>query len=224
MLERADASLKTIESEIHDILDAIIESNAKAVEAYETKEKTHYEQARSLLLTLESDADAIDDAIVMNLGNPALSESERNLLVTHLKIVYELVRIGSSTRKYSKRIETFCTESEIICPYEPLIVPLHQSALRALMLIRDCFKNMAFCDVEDNYRKVMVEESKNDDLYGIVEQEILGGIQNATERSVDFVKVLATIRKLERICDRAGNIANLMIFAKTGGKLSTYSM
>ena len=108
-------------------------------------------------------------------------------------------------------------------PFGSVIVPLHKSALKALELIRECFAKLAVCDVEVNYRKVMVEESKNDDLYAIVEQEIMSSIEAESERSEDYVNVLGTLRRLERICDRAVNIANLLIFAKTGGKLSTYS-
>lgn len=215
--------LQIIDEKIRSMLDEIISSNRDALQGYETKEKIHYEQSRARLLTLEVDADAIDDAIVALFGDVETSREELHVLVTYLKVVNELVRIGIGTRKYAKRIEAYCTDSGVVSPFGSVVVPLHKSALRALELVRDCFADLSYCDVEENYRKVMVEESKNDDLYGIVEQEIMHSIEADSERSVDFVNVLGTLRKLERICDRAVNIANLLIFAKTGGKLSTYS-
>ncbi len=215
--------LRPIEADITAMLETIIAANRDALAGFERRERTHYEQARAKLLTLEVEADAIDDAIVAHFAQPETSKAELHALVTYLKIVNELVRIGVSTRKYAKRIETYCTGSAQMSPFGSVVVPLHKSALRALELVTECFAELSYCDVEDNYRKVMVEESKNDDLYGIVEQEIMQYISQEHARGVDYIKVLGTLRKLERICDRAVNIANLLILAKTGGKLSTYS-
>lgn len=223
MLQDASASLQRIETMMTEMLEAIIVSNKQTLTGYETKDRALFEQARVHLLTLESDADAIDDAIVRSFANGVASSEELHINITYLKIVNELVRIGIGSRKYSRRIEMYCIEDCVLSPFGSLIAPLHRSALNALELIVSCFKELTFCDVEANYRKVMVEESKNDDLYGIAEQEIMNLIIREGERSADFVKVLATLRKLERICDRAVNIANLLIFVKTGRKLSTYS-
>ena len=43
------------------------------------------------------------------------------------------------------------------------------------------------------------------------------------ELSPEYVRLLGTIRKLERSCDRSVNIANLMMYAKNGGAISLYS-
>ena len=56
--------LQAIESEIMMMLDAIIASNRDALAGYESQKRVHYEDARAKLITLEADADAIDDAIV----------------------------------------------------------------------------------------------------------------------------------------------------------------
>lgn len=223
MFQESPASLRRIESMMTKMLKTIIISNQQTMTGFEHKDRGLFEQARVQLLTLESDADAIDDAIVATFANGVASLEELHINVTYLKVVNELVRIGIGTRKYSRRIETYCMQDCVLSPFGSLILPLHRSALNALELILSCFNNLHACDVEANYRKVMVEENKNDDLYGIAEQEIMNLITQEGERSVDFVKVLATLRKLERICDRAVNIANLLIFVKTGGKLSTYS-
>jgi len=42
------------------------------------------------------------------------------------------------------------------------------------------------------------------------------------ELSIEYVKVLGTLRKLERACDRSVNIANLMMYAQQGGEMSNY--
>jgi phosphate transport system protein len=39
------------------------------------------------------------------------------------------------------------------------------------------------------------------------------------ELAIEYVKVLGSLRKLERSCDRTVNIANLMMYAKNGGEI-----
>jgi len=68
----------------------------------------------------------------------------------------------------------------------------------------------------------MVEESKNDDLFSILEKEIMTQIMGEQELSVEYVRVLGTLRKLERACDRSVNIANLLLYAARGGEMHIY--
>ena len=103
------------------------------------------------------------------------------------------------------------------------IIQLHKSTINALEYILECFKQLDDCRIEDFYTKVMVEESKNDDLFSILEKEILTMIIGEQELSIEYVKVLGTLRKLERSCDRSVNIANLMLFASQGGEIRQYS-
>lgn len=215
--------LQQIEAGILTMLEAIITANRDTLEGFEAREKNRYEQARLGLLMLESDADDLDEAILNSFSWAGAGSEDRQKLVSYLKIVNELVRMGVGTRKYSRRIETYCFDARVPMPFAAVVVSLHKSALRALELIRDCLTTLPLCDVEEVYRSVMVEESKNDDLYGVVEQEIMTSIVKATERSVDYIKVLSTLRRLERICDRAVTIADLLMCTKTGNKLSAYS-
>ena len=76
--------------------------------------------------------------------------------------------------------------------------------------------------MEDTYRKVKVEESKSDDLYSILEKNILSDITKTIDQSADFIKILSTMRKLERMADRSVNIVQLMIFSRVGGEMKTY--
>ena len=76
--------------------------------------------------------------------------------------------------------------------------------------------------LEDVYRKVKVEESKSDDLYSILEKNILSDITKLIDQSADFIQALSTMRKLERMADRSVSIVQLMIFARLGGEMKTY--
>jgi phosphate transport system protein len=94
--------------------------------------------------------------------------------------------------------------------------------LNALNYILECFNQNDECNFEDNYRKVLVEESMNDDLFSILEKDIFTQIIDEKELSIEYVKVLGSLRKLERSCDRSVNIANLMMYAKEGGEIQIH--
>ncbi len=119
----------------------------------------------------------------------------------------ELVRIGEGSKKYARRMHNHCQSDCDLIPFDNVIIQLHKSALNALQYIYDCFENIETCNIEDNYRKVMVEESKNDDLFAILEKDIMTQIISETDLSVEYVKVLGTLRKLEHVCDSTVNVA-----------------
>jgi phosphate uptake regulator len=47
-------------------------------------------------------------------------------------------------------------------------------------------------------------------------------IAKMIDQSADFIQILSTMRKLERMADRSVNIVQLMIFARVGGEMKTY--
>lgn len=65
--------------------------------------------------------------------------------------------------------------------------------------------------LEDVYCKVKVEEYKSDDIYSILEKH-LKRYDKTIDQSADFIQILSTMRKLERMADRSVNIVQLMIF------------
>ena len=75
--------------------------------------------------------------------------------------------------------------------------------------------------IEENYNRVLVEESKTDDLYSMIEKNILKLISKHLELSKDYFDLLSSFRRLEKIADRASSIANLLLFANLGGELNS---
>lgn len=204
------------EQKIIALMDKIIQGNEHTLAAYQHNEPEKYETARISLKKLQIDSRAVDDEITNTFVNLSPGAPELHLLVVYLKINSELERIGIGSSKYARRIEEHRRNLSDLHTFDSVIMHLHRSSITALTYIRDCFAQLQGCDVEENYRKVMVEENKNDDLYGILEKEIMSNILVGSEMSAEYVKVLGTLRRLERIGDRALNIANLMINARQG--------
>jgi phosphate transport system protein len=132
----------------------------------------------------------------------------------------ELDRIGESMKKYNSRIQELCRGECDIDVMAPSIVQLQKTTINALNYIHEYLQDMGHLDAQELFRKVSVEESKNDDLFSIIEKDLLNMISQSHELSADYVKVLSTLRKLERTGDRTVNIASLLLYAQEGGELN----
>lgn len=223
MLPRYANKLNEIRSMISDLMLQIIRSSEDTLNAFENNRSALYESARNHLKNLQSDANRIDNEIIKTFALFGPEADELRLLVAYLKMTNELDRIGDGMRKYSKRLEEHCSGGCDLSVLNNAMIQLHKTTLNALQYIYECLEAKELCDADELYRKVMVEESKNDDLFSIMEKELLTLIITSGELSVEYVKVLGTLRKLERSGDRAVNIAALLLYAQKGGELHIYN-
>lgn len=223
MLPRYENKLIEIRGMISTLLTQIILSSEETLHAFETDTHDLYEASRLHIKNLQNDANKIDNEIIKTFALFGPEADELRLLVAYLKMTNEIDRIGDGIKKYSKRLHDHCMGGCDMSVLTNAIVQLHKTTINALQYILDCLNNMDVCDADDTYRKVMVEESKNDDLFSIMEKELLNLIIDANELAVEYVKVLGTLRKLERIGDRTVNIAALMLYAQKGGELHLHS-
>ncbi len=223
MLPRYENQINELQQMISQLLDRIVKASEITLEAYSNQQSDKFMDAVSQLKGIEQDANAIDNEIIKTFALFGPEANELRMLVSYLKMTNEIIRIGEGVKKYARRMKEH-TESECdLSPLDATIIQLHKSTLTALRYIAECFNQMGECEIDDFYRKVMVEESKNDDLFGIIEKDILAQIINASELSSEYVRVLGTLRKLERSCDRSVNIANLMLYAQKGGEMHVYN-
>ncbi|MDD5716982.1 MAG: PhoU domain-containing protein [Sulfuricurvum sp.] len=223
MLPRYENKLNEIRGMISTMLSQIILTSEETLNAFETNNIDLYETSRAHIKNIQTDANKIDNEIIKTFALFGPEAEELRLLVSYLKMTNEIDRIGDGIKKYSKRLHDHCVGGCDLSVLTSAIIQLHKTTLNALQYITECLKNMEGCDADDIYRKVMVEESKNDDLFSIMEKDILNLIINADELSIEYVKVLGTLRKLERIGDRTVNIASLMVYAQKGGELHLHN-
>ncbi|MFV0481609.1 MAG: PhoU family transcriptional regulator, partial [Campylobacteraceae bacterium] len=66
------------------------------------------------------------------------------------------------------------------------------------------------------------EESKSDDLYSILEKNVLNELAKNLDFTANYIKVLSTMRKLEKMADRSVAVAKLVVYARSGGKLKLF--
>jgi len=222
MLPKYEQKIKDIQNMIAELMGQVVEANKVTLDAYQTHDNKKYDSVRIILKFIESEANAIDNEIVKTFALFGPEAQELRMLVAYLKLTNELLRIAEGSKKYAKRMREHMEGECDLKPFDDIIIKLHTTSLNAMIYIENCFVNPGECNVEDLYRKIMVEESKNDDLFSILEKEIMTQIMGEQELSVEYVRILGTLRKLERACDRAVNIGNLLLYAAKGGEINIY--
>jgi len=223
MSTKYDNKINKVRGLISSLLESIVSANQISLDAFSNNDLNAYKVVQEKLNNIEIQGDTIDNEIIKTFALFGPEAKELRSLVAYLKMNNELVRIGIGIRKYSRRMKDSVNALTSFESLKPTIAQLHKSTVKALELILECFKNFNDCNIEDDYRKIMIEESKNDDIFSILEKEIMSLIIDEKELSPEYVRLLGTIRKLERSCDRSVNIANLMLYAKEGGEISVYS-
>jgi phosphate transport system protein len=219
MNSKYDEKINDIREKISTLIKNITDANKISYEAYKENDEAKYQEVQSKLNNIGTNADIIDNEIIRAFALFGPEADELRSLIVYLKMTNEIVRIGMGIKKYSRRMKEHTDSDCDLEPLNPTILPLHKSTIVSLELIYECFVKLDECNIEDNYRKVMVEESKNDDFFAVLEKDIMTHIIDEKELAIEYVKVLGSLRKLERSCDRTVNIANLMMYAKNGGEI-----
>lgn len=222
MLPRYEQQISHIQEMLAKLISEVVEAHNTALDAYRVRDIEKFDTVKGILKTIQQEANDIDNEIVKTFALFGPEAQELRLLITYLKMTNELIRIGDGAKKYAKRMKAHCESECNLESISEIIIKLHSSSISALQFIADCFNNHDECDYSDLYRSVMVEESKCDDLHSILEKDILSRIIIEGELSIEYVKILSTLRKLERASDHAINIAKLMLYSKEGGSIQSY--
>lgn len=223
MLTKYDEKINSIKEKISALLKNIATADEISLEAFKLSDEAKFKEVETMLDKVGIKGDEIDNDIIKTFALFGPEAKELRFLVAYLKMTNEIVRIGEGVKKYARRMSEHLNDGCNIESLKPSILLLHKSSVNALKYISLCFEEDDTCNYEDIYRKILVEESMNDDLFGVLEKEILNKIIDEKEFSIDYVKILGSLRKLERSCDRSVNIANLMMYAKRGGEIRLFN-
>ena len=221
-MQKYDNQIKEIKAKISNLLHNILEADKLSLEAFSNDKIELYKDAEEKLNNIKVQGDIIDNDVIKTFALYGPEANELRTMVAYLKMTNEIIRIGSGVKKYSASMRDFSKTECDLSSLKTTIIQLHKSTINALEYIYTCFSDLENCDVKNFYAKVMVEESKNDDFFAVLEKEIMHIIIDERELSAEYVKILGALRKLERSCDRSINIANLIMYAKNGGNINTF--
>ncbi len=163
--------------------------------------------------------DTIDNLIIKVFALYTPEARDLRELIAFLKITNEFDRIANSCNSFIRDFPNSLTDDvdkDFILEYA---IPLQKSSVNALTYALKLIEVTDKKSVDDYYKQVVIEESKNDDLYKIIEKSLLKKINSDMNLTKDYQDIMAALRRLEKIADRALSIATLMHYAKVGGAM-----
>ncbi|AXX91226.1 PhoU family transcriptional regulator [Malaciobacter molluscorum LMG 25693] len=219
MLKTYEDKVEIIRNEIKQIGQFVLKANKISLKALKDHDISLFNDIDLSLKKLVSRSNEIDNMIVTTLALYSPEAKDLREMVSYLKITNELVRAGSNSKTFIKTFRKSFSEELDETAILEYAIPLQKAAANALEITLSMLDEHNEKIIEESFNKVLVEESKTDDLYAMVEKNILKLITNNYELSKDYFNLLSSLRRLEKCADRASSIANLIIFAHIGGEL-----
>lgn len=219
MLKPYEEKLKLIKSEVEklglDIVEAL-EVCLKALNERKIENLKNVEVSEKKFLVKSNE---IDNLIITTLALYTPEARDLRRMVAFLKITNEIVRTAANTKDFAKMFRRSYSEELNTNTILEYTIPLLKSALLSTKTAISIIDEQEHSKVEEKYQRVIVEESKTDDLYLMIEKNILKLITQKLDLSKEYFDFLSSLRRLEKIADRSVSIASLLQFAKLGGDI-----
>lgn len=203
------------------VLEEMMISQKLALQALRACDEKGFEQANIPLNQIDKQVVEIDNLVLTIFARFSPEAKDLREMVAFLKITSSLQRIASNEANYIKNMK--------VC--NPKADPEIKRIIKESLSINECtIKAMNYAiemiyETEDKNKlldlesKIDVESSKTDDIYSMIEKDVLQIMHQAHEVNDEFINLLKYIRKNAKIIDRLQDVASKLIFARIGGKL-----
>ncbi|MGD9970000.1 MAG: phosphate uptake regulator PhoU [Sulfuricurvum sp.] len=218
-LPKYEHKLGEIRRMVHDVLQSIIDSSVLMLDAYESDDDEAFSHACFRAEAIKPLTDTIDNEIIRTLALFSPEGSDLRYLLVYLKMTAEIDRIVRSMTKYCKSLNVASFERYKLNPHRASIAQLHKATLRILRYLADFFNGEGEQDANHLFRLIDIEESMTDDIFQVIDKDIMLMVMNNPSYAVEYVKTIGTLRNLEKIADRGVGIASLLRYAQDGGEL-----
>lgn len=220
MLKNYSQNLENIKKEISSIGEMTVDALEDALKAIKDGDISDLKKIDLPVKTIVAKSDVIDNLIVKTLALHSPEASDLRLMVAYLKISNELVRTAGSVKDFIKLFKKSFSDDLNRNAILEYTVPLLKSAYLSLETTLSIIDETDVEIVKEKFQRVSVEESKTDDLYSMVQKNILKLITKNINLSKDYFEILTALRRLEKIADRSVAMASLVQFAHVGGEIS----
>ena len=221
MLTGYSEARHAVRDSVLEVLNGLSTANIAGLNALKAKDAQALEVARKNLKDISKITEKIDNDIVLIFAKFTPEARDLREMVSYLKITSAMNRVRGNINNYLKNMQSMLLEDNAT------IIELIQSSL----VINTCTVNAfeytltMFKTFDDNDKiknlasKIDVEYSKTDDIYTLLEKEVIQKICGADGLAEEYFNLLKYIRKNLKIIDRLDSIAQRIIFARIGGKL-----
>lgn len=212
----------------HEVRDTVIEmvenlahTNKLALEAMQNNSVEGLENARKELKEMSDVTEKIDNEIVLIFAKFTPGARDLREMVSYLKVTSGLNRIHSNINSYLKNMQSvLMDDNRELSEFIQDSLRINQCTIKAFDYTIEMLKTF---DDDDKIKKlsskIMVELSKTEDIYSILEKEMVQKMSDADQNATEYFNLLKYFRKNMKIIDRLENIAQRIIFARMGGKL-----
>ncbi len=211
----------TVRANVLQVLEELAAANKEGLEALQTTDAMKLEAARSRLKDISKETEKIDNDIVLIFARYTPEARDLRELVSYLKITSALNRIRANINNYLKNMQSMLTEeNENIRQFIQDSLSINRCTLNAFDQTIEMFQTFDDNDkIKELAVKIDVEYNKTDDIYSLLEKEVIQKIGTADGLAEEYFNLLKYIRKNLKIIDRLESMAQRVIFARMGGKL-----
>ncbi len=221
MLPGYNEARHEVREEVFDTIQGLAIANKAGLEAIKAKDTDALAKARKNLKEISKITEKIDNDIVLIFAKYSPEARDLREMVSYLKITSALNRVRSNINSYLKNMQSMLLEdnSTIIELIENSLV-INVCTVNAFEYSLKMFKTFDDNDkIKNLASKIDVEYSKTDDIYTLLEKDVIHKICGADGLAEEYFNLLKYIRKNLKIIDRLDSMAQRVIFARMGGKL-----
>lgn len=217
MLNKYEEKFLEIRDAIIEISEGLITSNEIILYGFKNCDVEKFNNAKSYIKNVSNKTSAIDNEIITLLALESPEAGDLRSMVAYFKITNELLRASANTRSFIKGFLEICDEVDMQAVKKYAIL-MQKSTIDALKYAVEMISIDCVDEIQEYFNKVLIAESKTDDLFDIIESSLLKQAREVEE--FDFYhKMLSALRKSEKIADRAMSIASLLLYANIGGEI-----
>ena len=219
MLKPYEEKLKLIKSEVEKLGLDVVEALEVCLKSLNERKIENLKNVEISEKKFLAKSNELDNIIITTLALYTPEARDLRRMVAFLKITNEIVRTAANTKDFAKMFRRSYSEELNTNTILEYTIPLLKSALLSTKTAISIIDEQEHSKVEEKYQRVIVEESKTDDLYLMIEKNILKLITQKLDLSKEYFDLLSSLRRLEKIADRSVSIASLLQFAKLGGDI-----
>ncbi|HEO99764.1 MAG TPA: hypothetical protein ENO02_10740 [Epsilonproteobacteria bacterium] len=212
----------------HEVRDAVLEvmkdlsvANKHTLEAIEKGDINGLEAARKPIEDIGERTEKIDNDIVLIFAKYTPEAKDLRELVSYLKMTSSMNRIRANINNYSKNMQSMLASNDAeINKFIKDSLCINRCTVNAFeftLQMLQCFDDHD--RVQDLATRIEVEYAKTDDIYSMLEKNIMEKMGSSYAITEEYFNLLKYIRKNLKIIDRLESISGRIIFARIGGKL-----
>ncbi len=210
-----------VRADVLSVLEGLATANKEGLEALQAIDAVKLEEARGRLKDISQETEKIDNDIVLIFARYTPEARDLRELVSYLKITSALNRIRTNINSYLKNMQSMLMEkNEKMTQLIQDSLSINRCTLNAFDYTIEMLQTFDDNDqVKALAARIDVEYSKTDDIYTLLEKDIIQQIGSADGLTEEYFNLLKHIRKNLKIIDRLESVSQRVIFARMGGKL-----